>query len=113
MRQSWTDDRLDDLNSKVDAFRLETRSEFSAVRGEMKEGFDRVDGNEQFVELRRDIRQINASIQQINASIQQVNSNMHQINSDMTAFQTTIVRLVGGLAISLLISLLGLAIGHI
>jgi len=43
MRESWTDDRLDDLNGKVDAFRRETRTEFAAVRGEMKEGFEKVD----------------------------------------------------------------------
>jgi tetrahydromethanopterin S-methyltransferase subunit G len=54
MRESWTDDRLDDLNGKVDAFRLEARTEFkavradmkdefAAVRAEMKEGFDKVD----------------------------------------------------------------------
>ncbi len=54
MRQSWTDDRMDDLNGKVDVLRVETRTEFKAIRGEMKtefaavrtemkEGFDRVD----------------------------------------------------------------------
>ncbi len=43
MRDSWTDDRLDDLNGKVDALRLEMREEFAAVRGEMRDGFDRVD----------------------------------------------------------------------
>ena len=54
MRQSWTDDRLDDLNGKGDSFRLETRTEFRAVRAEakdefaavreeMREGFDKVD----------------------------------------------------------------------
>ncbi len=44
MRESWTDDRLDDLNGKVDSLRLETRTEFKAVRAEMKAGFDRIDG---------------------------------------------------------------------
>jgi uncharacterized coiled-coil DUF342 family protein len=54
MRESWTDDRMDDLNGKVDGLRLEMRTEFKEVRGEMKEefaavrgemkaGFDRVD----------------------------------------------------------------------
>jgi hypothetical protein len=54
MRESWTDKRLDDLNEKVDrgferidadlrGLRLETRTEFVALRGEMKAGFDRVD----------------------------------------------------------------------
>lgn len=54
MRESWTDKRLDDLNHKVDAgferldadirgLRMETGTEFIALRGEMKGGFDRVD----------------------------------------------------------------------
>jgi hypothetical protein len=54
MRESWTDKRLDDLNEKVGSgferidadirgLRVETRTEFVALRGEMKAGFDRVD----------------------------------------------------------------------
>ncbi len=54
MRESWTDERLDDLNQKVGAgfdridadirgLRLETKTEFVALRGEMKAGFDRID----------------------------------------------------------------------
>jgi tetrahydromethanopterin S-methyltransferase subunit G len=39
MRESWTDDRLDDLNGKVDALRLEMKTEFRA----MNERFDKVD----------------------------------------------------------------------
>lgn len=39
MRESWTDDRLDDLNGKVDVLHLEMRTEFKALRGEMKEEF--------------------------------------------------------------------------
>lgn len=54
MRESWTDKRLDDLNHRVDTgferidadlrgLRVETRTEFGALRGEMKSGFERVD----------------------------------------------------------------------
>jgi hypothetical protein len=69
MRESWTDKRLDDLNQKVDrgferidadihGLRVETRTEFVALRGEMKAGFDRVDErferiNERFDALHR------------------------------------------------------------
>lgn len=44
MRESWTDDRMDDLNGKVDGLRLEMRTEFKEVRGEMKEEFAAVRG---------------------------------------------------------------------
>jgi hypothetical protein len=43
MRQSWTDDRLDDLNGKVDPLRLEMKTEFAAVRGEMDKRFDKME----------------------------------------------------------------------
>ncbi len=43
MRESWTDERMDDLNGKVDGLGLEVRAEFKALRGEMKAGFDKVD----------------------------------------------------------------------
>jgi len=67
MRESWTDDRLDDLNGKVDALRLEmrtefrairgeTKGEFRAIRGEMKEGFDRIDDRLERMEIRSDQR---------------------------------------------------------
>jgi hypothetical protein len=68
MAQEWTDGRLDDLSTRVDRgfeqvdqrfeqvdqrfervekeignLRVETRTEFTALRGEMKEGFARID----------------------------------------------------------------------
>lgn len=65
MRESWTDERMDDLNHRVDngfgrvdadlrslrsdtmsefaAVRSEIKSEFAAVRSEMKAGFDRIE----------------------------------------------------------------------
>jgi hypothetical protein len=68
MAQEWTDGRLDDLSKKVDQgfehvdhrfeqvdrrfervekeignLRVETRTEFTALRGEVKEGFARID----------------------------------------------------------------------
>jgi hypothetical protein len=59
MRQSWTDDRLDDLNGKVDSLRLETRTEFKASRGEMKEEFAavRAEMREGFAEIRSEMRE--------------------------------------------------------
>lgn len=38
-REVWTDERLDDLNQKVDEGFKETRKEFRAVRTEMKGEF--------------------------------------------------------------------------
>lgn len=65
MRESWTDERLDDLNQRVGAgfdridadirgLRVETRTEFVALRGEMKAGFDRVDRRFEGIDQRFD-----------------------------------------------------------
>jgi hypothetical protein len=43
VREAWTDERLDDLNHRVDEGFRETREEFRAVRAEMSIRFDRVD----------------------------------------------------------------------
>jgi hypothetical protein len=50
MRESWTDDRMDDLSAKVDridadvrGLRMEMKTEFAAVRGEMDERFDKME----------------------------------------------------------------------
>ncbi|HYH53335.1 MAG TPA: hypothetical protein VD761_04320 [Solirubrobacterales bacterium] len=43
-REVWTDERLDDLNKRVDEGFKETREEFRAVRGEMKSEFQAVRG---------------------------------------------------------------------
>ena len=42
VRTIWTDERMDDLNQKVDGLATETREEFRAVRSEMHEGFREV-----------------------------------------------------------------------
>jgi hypothetical protein len=62
-REKWTDERLDDLNKKVDDGFHEMREEFRALRGEMKAGFDRVNGqfdrvNEQMLAMQRTILQL-------------------------------------------------------
>ena len=38
-REAWTDERLDDLNLRVDDGFKEMREEFRALRGEMREEF--------------------------------------------------------------------------
>ncbi|HEX2707397.1 MAG TPA: hypothetical protein VHM66_05230 [Solirubrobacterales bacterium] len=67
MRGSWTDKRLDDLNDKVDQrferidadlrpLRVETRTEFTALRTEMESGFGRVDQRFERLDERLDDR---------------------------------------------------------
>lgn len=43
MRESWTDERLDDLNRRVDRGFDRVDADIGALRAETKAGFDRVD----------------------------------------------------------------------
>ena len=50
VRESWPDDRIDDLDAKVDrvdadvrGLRMEMKTEFVAARGEMREGFEAIE----------------------------------------------------------------------
>jgi hypothetical protein len=51
MRESWTDERLDDLNQRVDRGFERVDADLRELRLEMKGGFDRVD--ERFDALHR------------------------------------------------------------
>jgi ribosome recycling factor len=64
-REKWTDERLDDLNKKVDKGFEEMKAEFKDVRREMNEGFARVDG--EFKDVRREM---NERFDKVDASLQ-------------------------------------------
>ncbi len=88
-RDGWTDERLDDLNVKVDrvdermetgfsetrnesrALRAEIKGEFTAVRGEMKEEFTavRTEMTAEFRAIRGELGAINRSIHQLAFSL--------------------------------------------
>ena len=77
MRERWTDDRLDDLNGKVDALRLEMRTEFRAFRGEMKAGFDKID--ERF-------ERVDERFERIDERFEKMDERLLQIYQAMLAF---------------------------
>jgi ribosome recycling factor len=63
MRQNWTDDRMDDLARRVDegfhesredlrSFRLEVKTDFASLRGEMDTRFDKVDARFEKIDAR-------------------------------------------------------------
>ncbi|HEU4393287.1 MAG TPA: hypothetical protein VFR04_06585 [Solirubrobacterales bacterium] len=73
-RDTWTDERLDDLNHRVDsgfievgrefqALRLEVRTEFAAVRTEMKTEFAAV--RSELVEMRGEMAAMNRQLFQV------------------------------------------------
>jgi hypothetical protein len=74
MRESWTDDRLDDLNGKVDALRVEMKTEFAAVRSEMDGRFDKVDDH--FDKVDRRFERIDDRFQAMDARLLQIYQTM-------------------------------------
>jgi hypothetical protein len=52
-REKWTDDRLDDLNKKVDELKVEMRESFARVDADIRE-------------LRSDIKELNARFDTLN-----------------------------------------------
>lgn len=63
-REKWTDERLDDLNKKVDGGFAGLRAEIADTKAEMRAGFARVDG--EIKELRHEM----------NARFESMNRNM-------------------------------------
>jgi len=63
-REKWTDERLDDLNKKVDRG-------FTETKAEMREGFARVDAD--IRELRRDLHALHS---EMNARFEALNRNL-------------------------------------
>ena len=59
-REKWTDERLDDLNKKVD-------KGFAETKAEMREGFARVDAD--IRELRAEVKELNGRFDALNGRL--------------------------------------------
>lgn len=68
-RDAWTDERLDDLNLTVDRGFTETRQEFRALRGDMREEFKGV--RSEIEGVRTEMREIRAELGSLNRTVHQ------------------------------------------
>jgi hypothetical protein len=66
-REKWTDERLDDLNKKVDQGFERTENAIAETKAEMREGFARVDAD--IRELRGEISGLNARFDALNGRL--------------------------------------------
>lgn len=105
MRQSWTDDRMDDLNGKVDSLRLETRTEFKAIRGEVKEEFHavRTEMKEEFAAVRTEMKagfdRVDKKFDKIDERFQAMDARLIGIYRTMVVFcGTAMAALIGFIA---------------
>jgi hypothetical protein len=83
-REKWTDDRLDDLNKKVDDGFADTKAVIVDTKVEMREGFARVDG-----EIRELRREMNARFEKVDARFDgmndSINARFDALNRNMIA----------------------------
>jgi hypothetical protein len=98
MRQSWTDDRLDDLSRRMD-------ERFDHVEGEMKSRFTRVEGEMQsrFAKVEGEMKD----------GFDRVDRDVRELRTDMNALQRTTIQIGGGLIaanLSLMAAVIGLMI---
>ena len=63
-REKWTDERLDDLNKKVDDGFADTKAAIAETKAEMREGFARVD-----MEIRELRKEMNARFEAVNRNM--------------------------------------------
>jgi hypothetical protein len=85
-REKWTDERLDDLNKKIDGGFADTKAVIADTKAEMRAGFARVDG--EIAELRREM---NGRFNSVDARFDKLNDS---INARFEALNRT---LIGGL----------------
>ena len=75
-RETWTDERLDD-------FRAETRSEFTAVRAEMREGFARIE--KRFDEVDQRFEKIDERFEKIDQRFEKSDERFQGIGAEFVA----------------------------
>lgn len=104
MRESWTDDRLDDLNGKVDALRLEMRTEFRAIRGETKSEFKAVRGEmkEEFAAVRGEIKEEFAAVRG------EMKAGFDKLDERFDSLQRTLLQIAGGTIATLIAGFAGI-----
>ena len=104
MRQSWSDDRLDDLNHRVDAGFARVDAQFARVDERFAQMEERMDARFARSEARMEIlfERLDAKIDsKVDTSANelrlQLQGDTHQLNSRFDAMQQTFIRVGGGL----------------
>jgi hypothetical protein len=98
VRERWTDDRMDDLNHKVDELGRRTDEGFRDMRREMDEGFRDLRG--EMDEGFRDLRgEMDEGFRDLRG---EMNTRFEQVDARFDAMQRTMLQLGGGAIAALL-----------
>jgi tetrahydromethanopterin S-methyltransferase subunit G len=83
-REKWTDERLDDLNKKVD-------DGFADTKAEMRAGFARVDG-----EIKELQREMNTQFNKVDARFDSINERFEALNRTLIGGLFVVVAAIVG-----------------
>lgn len=122
-RETWTDERLGDLNQRVDEGFKETRAEFRAVRSEMQTEFQAVraemKGEFQAVraEMKAEFQAVRAEMKaefravraEMKGEFQALRTEMGEVRAEINALARVVAQLAYGLIGTLLVGFLGIA----
>lgn len=112
MRQTWTDDRMDDLVAKVEAGFAQARADLGSTREELRREI-----KEQGEELRREIKEQGKELRsEIKAQGDELRSEIRELGQELrgeiqaltaitAAGQRTMLQICGGLATALIVVL--------
>lgn len=94
-REKWTDERLDDLNKKVDDGFADTKAVIGETKAEMREGFARVDA--EIHELRSEMNERFEKVDdRFNKLTDSMNTRFESLNRNLQATMVAvIVALIG------------------
>jgi len=112
MREAWTDDRLDDLASRMDQGFDRVDGDVREPRAEMKAGFERVD--REIADVRSELK---ASFDRVEARSEArfdaVQARFDAMQGTLSALQRTMLQIGGGLIGTLLVVTAGVLASHL
>lgn len=124
VREKWTDERMDDLNHRVDegfresreemrALRTESREEMRAVRAEMNSRFDAVDSrfdaiDSRFSSVDSRFDTIDKHFGSVDSRFATMDSRFDAIDSHFDAMQRTMIQGFVGMTAAIVAALIGL-----
>jgi hypothetical protein len=104
VRDVWTDERLDDLNHRVDEGFKEMRSEFRGVRADMREEFGNVRA-----EMGQGFGNVRAEVGQGFGSVRSEMGGMRsELSAQIAQLHRTILQLFGGMMVTFVVGIVAI-----
>ena len=105
-RDVWTDERLDDLNKRVDEGFTETRDEFRALRSDVRDEFQAVRGEMkgEFQALRGEMKS------EFQAVRSEMKGEFQAVRGEISALQRTTFQLFAGVMVTLALGFGGMIV---